>query len=310
MVSGASDRSPLALCCWPAAHLAAPGDVPGGHASASRSFAWLGRLSSPLAQHRWPPLARLCLYRSRSAYHAPAPCMPVARLLACLPSRSVHLRPTAVHALLPPPAGATHRRRGPPVIPLGWIHSPAKSGTEFGRRQSVRQANAPAGEAPLEWMLLTSEPVSTKRDARCVVESYESRWLIEEFHKAWKSGCRIEQRRLQSPANLERMLVLTAHIAVRLLQLRSLTKEDPERPCDAFLAEDEWKCLHATTHPNQPVPQLPPTCEWALRSIAMLGGWRDTKGTGKIGWMALWKGWQRFQERLAGWSAAVRSLYG
>jgi hypothetical protein len=173
----------------------------------------------------------------------------------------------------------------------------------------VRQADAPAGENPLEWMLLTSEPVSTKRDALRVVESYESRWLIEEFHKAWKSGCRIEQRRLQSPANLERMLVLTAPVAVRLLQLRSLTNEDPERPCEAFLAEDEWKCLHATTHPNQPVPKLPPTCEWALRSIAKLGGWRDTKGTGKIGWMALWKGWQRFQERLAGWRAAVRSPY-
>lgn len=173
----------------------------------------------------------------------------------------------------------------------------------------VRQVDAPAGEDLLEWMLLTSEPVSTKRDAMRVVEYYESRWLIEEFHKAWKSGCKIEQRRFQSPANLQRMLVLTAHIAVRLLQLRSLTNEDPARPCDAFLAEDEWKCLHATTCPNQPMPNSPPTCQWALQSIAKLGGWRDTKGTGKIGWMVLWKGWQRFQERLAGWRAAVRSPY-
>jgi hypothetical protein len=157
---------------------------------------------------------------------------------------------------------------------------------------------------PLEWMILTTEPVRTSQQVKTVVGYYECRWLIEEFHKAWKSGCTIEQRRLQAPANLERLAVITAHVAVRLLQLRCLTHEDPECPVDVLLDQDEWECLYRTTHPNRPLPKSPPSLQWALQAIAKLGGWRDTKRTGRIGWMSLWKGWTRFQERLVGWRMA------
>jgi hypothetical protein len=157
---------------------------------------------------------------------------------------------------------------------------------------------------PLAWMILTSEPVSTLRQAATVVGYYECRWLIEEFHKVWKSGCTIEQRRLQAPTNLERLAIITAHVAVRLLQLRCLTYEDPARPADVLLDQDEWKCLYLTTHPHSPLPVSPPSLRWALETIAKLGGWRDTKRTGRIGWMTLWKGWARFQERLVGWKFA------
>lgn len=161
-------------------------------------------------------------------------------------------------------------------------------------------------ETSLEWMLLTSEPVSTADDARKVVEYYEQRWLIEDFHKAWKSGCNIEGSRLQTPANLERLAVLTAHIAVRLLRLRCLSQQTPDSPCDSVLDEDEWHCLFTTTNPNKPIPAFPPTLWWATQTIAKLGGWRDTKRNGRIGWMAMWKGWFRFQERLIAWKAALR----
>lgn len=90
-------------------------------------------------------------------------------------------------------------------------------------------------EKPLEWLLLTSEPVSRAEEVKQVIGYYESRWLIEEFHKAWKSGCKIEARRLQSPDNLERLAVLTSHVAVRLLQLRFLAQNTPDLPCDAAL---------------------------------------------------------------------------
>ena len=62
----------------------------------------------------------------------------------------------------------------------------------------AREINCPQGETPLEWMILTSEPVSTERAAKTVVRYYESRWLIEEFHKAWKTGCRIQERPVQA----------------------------------------------------------------------------------------------------------------
>ncbi|MCP4190654.1 MAG: IS4 family transposase, partial [Planctomycetaceae bacterium] len=157
---------------------------------------------------------------------------------------------------------------------------------------------------PLEWMLLTSEPAKAKREARTVIGYYECRWMIEEFHKAWKSGCTIEQRRLQTPENLERLTVITAHVAVRLLQLRCLTHEDPEQPCDILLDDDEWQCLDATTRTKHARFKEPPTLQWVLHTIAKLGGWRDTKRNGRIGWMSLWKGWIRFRERLIAWKIA------
>lgn len=159
----------------------------------------------------------------------------------------------------------------------------------------------------LEWMLLTSEPASNKRETRTIIGHYECRWLIEEFHKAWKSGCNIEKRRLQAPDNLERISVITAHVAVRLLQLRCLTQKDPEQPCNILLGEDEWQCLDATTRTKHTRFKSPPTIQWALHAIAKLGGWRDTKRSGKIGWMALWKGWIRFRERLIAWRIAKQA---
>ena len=44
-------------------------------------------------------------------------------------------------------------------------------------------------------MLLTSLPVETFEDAWQVVEDYENRWLVEEYHKVMKSGCSLEMRR-------------------------------------------------------------------------------------------------------------------
>jgi hypothetical protein len=170
----------------------------------------------------------------------------------------------------------------------------------------TREIEPPDGEKPLEWMILTSEPIETQEQAKTVIEYYECRWLIEEFHKAWKTGCTIEQRRLQSPANLERLAVITAHVAVRLLQLRCLSNEVPERPADDFLDRDELECLYRTTHPNRPVPKSL-SLRAVLLTIAKLGGWRDTKRTGRIGWMTFWKGWIRFQERLVGWKVAKES---
>ena len=53
----------------------------------------------------------------------------------------------------------------------------------------VREVSAPAGVTPLRWVLCTDEQVATLADAQRVIHYYEQRWLIEEFHKALKTGC-------------------------------------------------------------------------------------------------------------------------
>lgn len=168
----------------------------------------------------------------------------------------------------------------------------------------VREPNAPAGVEAIEWMLLTTEPVTTEKQVAQVVHWYECRWTIEEYFKAWKSGCRIEKRPLMSVDTLERMVAITAHVAVRILQLHALANSaDDKTPCDRVLSTDEWHCLWACTSYAKPVPAKVPTVRWAYETIGRMGGWLDTKRTGRIGWQTLWEGWDKLQQRLAGWRA-------
>lgn len=169
----------------------------------------------------------------------------------------------------------------------------------------LRESHPPKGDEPVEWLLLTTEPIATQRQIEKIIGYYECRWLIEEFHKAWKTGCRIEQRRLQSVENLERLLAVTAPIAVRLLQLQALAKLCPTESCAAILSTPHWQCLAAKLNPERAVPKRPPTIACALQAIAKLAGWRDTKRTGQIGWQTLWKGWAKLEELAEGWNLAV-----
>lgn len=170
----------------------------------------------------------------------------------------------------------------------------------------VRNSRPPKGEKPLEWLLLTTETVESVADAIRIVEYYEKRWLIEEYIKAWKSGCRVEKRPLQSIDNLERMMVITAHVAVRLMQLRALSVAGRGcDSCESAFTREEWHCLHKSVAPEDPLPARAPPVRWALESIARLGGWANSKGTGQIGWSTLWHGWDVYQQQLAGWRMAL-----
>lgn len=162
-------------------------------------------------------------------------------------------------------------------------------------------------EVPLEWVLLTTEPIDTPEQVLQILHYYRLRWRIEEFHKAWKTGAGVERLRLQSPGNLLRMAFLLAFVAVHLLQLRERMMTDPQAPCDGILQPLEWKVLWATVE-KKPPPKKAPSVRWAMEAMARLAGWTDTKRTGRIGWATLWRGWFKLQERMEGFHVA--SLVG
>src|SRR5690606_8144559 len=60
------------------------------------------------------------------------------------------------------------------------------------------EANPPAGEDPVEWMLLTNLPADDFEQASTIVQWYAVRWEIEIFFRVLKQGCRIEDMRLQT----------------------------------------------------------------------------------------------------------------
>lgn len=168
-------------------------------------------------------------------------------------------------------------------------------------------------EENLSWVLLTKEDVNNFVQARKVVEYYETRWRIEEFHKAWKSGAGVEAQRMQSADNIERMAVILSAIAVRLLQLKEgLEREELNNteniPCRQVLSEDEfivlWFAIQPKKGKKKRIPTQIPSLGWAYKAIAKLGGWADTKHLGRASWSTIWDGWFCLQERLAGYLVA------
>ena len=54
----------------------------------------------------------------------------------------------------------------------------------------LTESRPPAGEAPVEWLLLSSQPVTTLADAVETVKWYLCRWEVEVYFRIYKSGCR------------------------------------------------------------------------------------------------------------------------
>ena len=61
--------------------------------------------------------------------------------------------------------------------------------------------------------IVQRRPWKEERDA-------ETRWTIEDYHKCWKTGCRVENRQYMTAQALERSAALSAVVAVRLASLR------------------------------------------------------------------------------------------
>lgn len=173
----------------------------------------------------------------------------------------------------------------------------------------AKEENVPPGEEPLEWMILTQEEIDSEEAVNRIMAKYETRWQIEEFHKAWKSGTKVEELRQQTADNLQKVAVVLGFIAIRLLKLKYYMEKEPEKSCKEVLKEEEWKILWGSTEKTA-LPANPPDIRWAYKAIARLAGWTDTKRTGRVGWETLWKGWQRLSERIEGWLMGQRILRG
>ena len=167
----------------------------------------------------------------------------------------------------------------------------------------VREDNPPTGVEPLEWMLLTSEPIARASDVGAVMRMYRLRWRIEEFHKLWKSGVGVERCRMQSADNILRLAVILAFVATRVLQLRELFDSDKSGSCAQLLTPIEWTILWVTVE-KKPPPDVAPTVEWAYHALGRLGGWYDSKRTGRVGPKTLLDGWNRLEQHIAGYEAA------
>jgi hypothetical protein len=199
-------------------------------------------------------------------------------------------------------------RCGPFEMPLPRHKSPyvkARGSEPIGMQVVwVREVDPPKGVKPIEWVLYTSLRVKTFDDAWRIVEYYECRWLIEEYHKALKTGCSVERRVLRSADRLEAMVGLMSVVAVRLLQLKSVARNEPDRPARKVVPMLWLEMLKAARKNLRRVHDL--TIHQFYRELAKLGGFLGRRSDGEPGWITIWRGWEQLNTLVQGAQLAIR----
>ena len=156
----------------------------------------------------------------------------------------------------------------------------------------VFEPTPPEGQVPVEWQLLTTEPITTVAEVAAIVDGYRTRWLIEEYFKAIKTGCAYESRQLESLRTLSNFLAIVAVLAWRLLLLRAIHRTEGYRRAEDILGADLLEALAERLKDigeRKPLPPSP-SVDDAMKGIARLGG--HITSNGAPGWQVLWRGYQ------------------
>lgn len=173
----------------------------------------------------------------------------------------------------------------------------------------IAEVHPPRGEKPIEWMLVTNEPVKTFDDAWRVASWYERRWVIEEYHKALKTGCQIEDLQFTYAERLDPAIALLSGVALTLLGLRDASRRPDAhtRRATTLVAREYVEVLSSWRHGKI-------RCDLSIHefffSLARLGGHQNRKHDHRPGWLVLWRGWMKLQCMLDGYLAAQRTKCG
>jgi hypothetical protein len=166
----------------------------------------------------------------------------------------------------------------------------------------VLELEPPDGQPPVEWTLLTTEPIATVDDVLRVVDIYRARWTIEELFKALKTGCAFEQRQFRSYDALRRLLSLMLPVAWRLLRIRTAARSSPDEPGTDLLTPVQLAVLRATSK-RIALPSAPSAVQ-ILLAIAGLGG--HLRRNGHPGWLTLGRGFDTLLAYEVGYRAALQ----
>jgi len=154
----------------------------------------------------------------------------------------------------------------------------------------VWEVAAPAGVEPLEWILLTDVEAGVFEKALKCVLQYATRWVIEEYHKALKTGMGAERLQLEHINRLYAAIAIKSVVALRLIDLKERVRVSEACAAEASgLTELELEVLRETT--DKPLK----TVRDVALQIGRLGGHMNRKADGMPGWITLWRGMEKLR---------------
>ena len=161
----------------------------------------------------------------------------------------------------------------------------------------VREVDPPEGVEAIHWVLLTSWPIDNLKAALRVARSYARRWVIEEFHKALKSGVGAEDSQLTNARSIQALVGILAIIALRLMNMKLLSRTRPdERLQEEAIGAEALLLLEKKYR----APKGGWTNRTVLTAIARIGGYLARKNDSPPGWQILWQGWHRLMTMVEG----------
>jgi hypothetical protein len=160
---------------------------------------------------------------------------------------------------------------------------------------------------PIDWMILTTVQTESFEDACDRLNWYARRWGIEVYHRTIKSGCRIEDRRLEDAQSIQACLAVDLVVAWRVYWLTMVGREKPETPCDQILSQDEWCVLSAWA--TGKIPNAAPSAKQAMHWIGKMGGWLSRGKNDNPGTTCIWRGLVRLPSMAQGYRLALE-LHG
>jgi hypothetical protein len=187
------------------------------------------------------------------------------------PARTAHLCVSATPVTLSAPWRPGYGRSRKPPIQCTAVR--------------VWEVAAPDAKDRLEWILLCDADVVDFAQARTCVLQYATRWVIEEYHKAIKTGLGAERLQLESAERLFAAIAIMSVVALRLIALREHLRRHP----DAEAAQSGLSALELEVLCARSGRRLRTVREVAL-AIGRLGGHLNRTGDGLPGWQTLWHG--------------------
>ena len=161
------------------------------------------------------------------------------------------------------------------------------------------EESSPENATALEWFLVCLDPVKNVADAWEKSDWYGCRWMVEEYHKAQKTGCQIEDLQFRTAAALQPMIAILSVVAVMLINLRQAARrpDAKTRPATEIIEPIYEEVLRSYRYK---LPHGPMSVHEFYMALARLGGHMNRKRDGFPGWLTLWRGWQKLQNMVAG----------
>jgi Transposase DNA-binding/Transposase Tn5 dimerisation domain len=161
----------------------------------------------------------------------------------------------------------------------------------------------PEGEKPLIWVFITNLPINTFEDISNIISYYLCRWEIELFFKVLKSGCKIEERQLQTADRMKALLSIFMVLSWRVMFTMMLGRVCSEMSCSDLFEAAEWKSVFKILNKKKAIPKKPPKLGDFIVMIAILGGYVATKSAEPPGVKTMWKGMARMIDFAIAWDA-------